>query len=283
MRKLTRICLNVSFDGGKTFRGPRPLIQKGFNETDWARGVSYGENSIAVSFARMTKAGDKLILPVSAVSKDADFSRPFNIQIHSGCFTGKWKGDDIEWELGEFCGIRPDVSSRGFCEPAIELLKNGKLIMILRGSNTGMTDKPGRKWFCLSDDMGMTWTEVKELKYDDGGSFFSPATGSMVLRHSVNGKLYWFGNIVPENPDGNRPRYPLQIAELDEDIPAIKKNSVFVIEDKQPEDNPLVQFSNFKVYEDMETHEFVLIMARLQERGEEMSGRPLWEYRISVD
>ena len=38
---------------------------------------------------------------------------------------------------------------------------------------------------------------------------------------------------------------------------------------------------NFKIYEDRETHEFVLNMARIQEKGN-ISGNPLYEYRMQI-
>lgn len=97
-----------------------------------------------------------------------------------------------------------------------------------------------------------------------------------------NGKLYWISNILKENPDGMRPRYPLQIAEVDEEKIAIIKETITIIEDKQKGDSPLVQFSNFKVYEDRETYEFVLTMARIQERGERDLTSPAYQYRIEV-
>jgi hypothetical protein len=74
----------------------------------------------------------------------------------------------------------------------------------------------------------------------------------------------------------------LQIAEVDEQKSAIIRETVFVIEDRQEGDSPFVQCSNFKVYEDRETHEFVLTMARIQERSEKDLSSPAYQYRIGV-
>ncbi len=43
-----------------------------------------------------------------------------------------------------------------------------------------------------------------------------------------------------------------------------------------------MQFSNFKVYENRETNEFVLIMARIQERSEKDLTSPAYQYRIKA-
>ena len=281
--KFTRIFFEISFDGGKTFNKQEQIIQKGFDAEDWAKGVIYGRNSAVISFCAPMKTSDKkIILPVQRNPLDYDRYDQYKVPGEAGCFVGEWKGDNIEWELSEMVRIDPKLSSRGLCEPAIAELSNGSFLMIMRGSNNGIPDKPGYKWRSVSEDKGYTWSKPEPLKYDMGGSFFSPATGSRLIRSSKNKKLYWISNIVKENPEGNRPRYPLQIAEVDEDKRAIIKETVNIVEDRQSEDSPLVQFSNFRVYEDRETKEFVLIMAREEERAERDCTSPAYQYRIEI-
>ena len=48
------------------------------------------------------------------------------------------------------------------------------------------------------------------------------------------------------------------IAEVEESIPALKKKTVTVIDDRAADQGPAVQFSNFSLLEDRETHELVL-------------------------
>ena len=48
------------------------------------------------------------------------------------------------------------------------------------------------------------------------------------------------------------------------------------------EDSPFVQFSNFKVYEDRKTDEFVLTTARIQERSEKDITSPAYQYRLDI-
>ena len=56
------------------------------------------------------------------------------------------------------------------------------------------------------------------------------------------------------------PRHPLQIAELDPDTLGIKRETVTVIEDTRPDDPGIPWLSNFHVYEERGTREFILLM-----------------------
>ena len=282
--KLTRIFLRISRDGGETFGEPEQIIQKGFDQENWARNVFYGRNCIAISFCAPIKtANGKILLPVQRRPLKVEPSNPYLIPYEAGCLIGEWRGDRLEWDLGELVKIDPRLSSRGLCEPTLAELCDGSILMVCRGSNDTITHMPGRKWCSISRDGGLTWSEPFAFRYDDGEPFFSPAAGSRLIRNSKNGKLYWIGNILKENPRGNRPRYPLQIAEVDEDKKAIIKETVQVIEDRRKGDSPWVQFSNFKAYEDRETHEFVLTMARIQERSEKDLTSPAYQYRIKME
>jgi hypothetical protein len=149
-------------------------------------------------------------------------------------------------------------------EPWLAELRNGDLLLDLRGTNlyADPPDPPGRHWYALSHDQGKTWGPVTAWRYDDGTAFYSPAAMAKLLRHSKTGKLYWFGNISAGQTRGNSPRYPFYIAEVDETIPALKRSTLTVIDDYDPERHtPAVQFSNFIVFENRQTHEFELYLS----------------------
>ena len=278
-----RIFFRVSYDGGKSFGEGTQVIQRGYDSEHWASGVVYRQNGMAISFCApiKTKRGD-IIVPVQTCPVSADFQEPASIKWKAGCLIGRWVRKRLVWDLSEMICLPAAVSSRGLCEPAIAELADGSLLMICRGSNYGLPDAPGHKWLSVSRDGGRVWSPPVAWTYSNGQPFFSPATGSRLIRHSVNGKLYWIGNIVSSNPEGNRPRFPLQIAEVDEDKRALIADTVRVVEDVREGDSPLVQFSNFRVYEDRETHEFVLTMARFQEKGEKILDSPAYQYRIVI-
>jgi hypothetical protein len=176
------------------------------------------------------------------------------------CFIGKWdaKAQNYNWTAGKRVAISPDASSRGLMEPAVAELADGRLLVVWRVSNTAKT--PGHHWYSLSTDGGMTLTEPKEWKYDDGSSFYAPSAWHLFLRHSVTGRLYWFGNICAEPPEGNWRRYPLIIAEVDESKATLKRSTVTAIDDRQPNQGINVQFSNFTLLEDREIHNLEMIL-----------------------
>jgi hypothetical protein len=124
----------------------------------------------------------------------------------------------------------------------------------------------------------MTLSPVADLKYDDGAGFYSPSSYHLLVRHSVNGKLYWFGNLSAGPTSGNEPRYPLVIAEVEETIPALKKATVTVIDDRKPDDPRPVSLSNFAVIENRQTHDFELYMTRVGDK----TGDSVHKYTLQV-
>ena len=194
------------------------------------------------------------------------------------CFVGWWNKarQDYDWTTSKPVFLPRRMSTRGLVELNISELTNGNLLLIMRGSNTGLDpDKcPGRKWFSVSRDGGLNWSEVKDIRCDTGEQLYSPASISKTIRSSKTGKLYWVGNIPEVPPDGNSPRYPLQIVEIDEEGPYFKKDTVTVIDDRDPErDSEHLQLSNFSLLEDRETHEMEVYLTRLGERG---GGPDVW-------
>jgi hypothetical protein len=183
---------------------------------------------------------------------------------------GEFDGNnDIHWKLSGKVPFDISKTSRGLCEPTINQLASGKLVMVCRGSNHIWPDMPGRKWVTFSDDAGLTWTHAQPLAYDTGYVPESSSTGSALIRHSKTGKLYWLGNLcrAGQRANGNMPRAPLYIAEVQEEPFALKRETITEIDDAQPDEIADVQHSNFKVYEDRQTGEFVVYLTRYSENG----------------
>jgi hypothetical protein len=57
------------------------------------------------------------------------------------CFVGKWdpKTQDYNWKAGKRVEISPYLSSRGLMEPEVAELKDGRLLIVWRGSDTPKT------------------------------------------------------------------------------------------------------------------------------------------------
>jgi hypothetical protein len=152
---------------------------------------------------------------------------------------GKWRGSRLEWRASERIAGDPAHSTRGMDEPTIELLDDGRLLMILRGSNDRRPDLPSYRWFSVSQDAGNHWTIPQPWTYHNGQKFFSPSSCSQLLRHS-SGRLFWLGNITSENPRGNRPHYPFVIGEVDRRTGLLRQESIRTIDTLQPGEDPVL-------------------------------------------
>ncbi len=269
-----RIFYQISSDGGRTFSKPIQLIAGGYDSVNWAPRISYGKNCAMVSFCAPIKIKEKILLPI-AVHLHANDPRYPSDYLSASCFIGEWKNDRIEWIMSNVLDISLSLSTRGLCEPTVVELNDGRMLMVMRGSNGGgygkISDIPSYKWYAFSSDGGKNWSAssnndsaiVKPWTYSDGEPFFSPASGSRLIRSSKNGILYWIGNIAQENPQGNLPRRPLVIAEVDESGGCLVKSSIRTIADKAERDSDHIQFSNFRVYEDSTTKEFVISLPHI--------------------
>jgi hypothetical protein len=186
--------------------------------------------------------------------------------------TGQWLSSNQQY-------VSPEISSRGLLEPDVAYLKNGHLLVVMRGSDTPTT--PGRKWMTVSTDGGRTLSPVEELRYDDGTSFYSPSSIHTFIRSRRNGCLYWLANIVEEPPEGNSPRYPLYIAEVDEEKVAVRRDSLVVVDERKPGEPEKVQLSNFSVIEDRETLDIEICLTRIGENPDHFWQAPVYRYVFS--
>ena len=207
-------------------------------------------------------------------------------------FTGRWddaKGD-YDWRPGARVEISPEDSARGLLEPEIAELRDGRLLVVWRGSTHGwdgtVARLPGRKFFAVSSDGGQTLSAPQAWGYSDGSGFYSPSSFHRMIRHSVTGRLYWLGNITPRPPQGNDPRYPLVIAEVDEEKAALRKSTVTVIDNRVEGQGPGIQFSNFSLLEDRATHALELSLTTYgQEIAAEGTGSAMYpadNYRYTL-
>lgn len=206
--------------------------------------------------------------------------------IGSVCFIGRWddRRNSYAWTAGKPVWVSRSISSRGLMEPEVVELKDGRVLVVWRTSNAGLdpNEVPGHKFFSVSTDGGQTLGRPRPWTYDDGTAFFSPSSIHRMIRHSVTGRLYWIGNISPDRPRGNSPRYPLVIAEVDEEIPAIRRDTVTPIDDRRPPDSPRLQLSNFSLLEDREDHRLEIYLTRLGENPGDFWGADAYKYTLHL-
>jgi hypothetical protein len=247
------IYYRVSTDGALTFGPSAQVIHTGREFTDRhpLPGVWTGRNCVML--------GERTCVPVNAPDGDillavqitplASDGRLYNPR---GAYTytdaavlhGRWAGAKLEWTMSELVRADPVRSTRGMDEPTLAFLRDGRLLMVMRGSNDRDHQIPGYRWFSSSTDSGRRWTVPQPWTYDDGEPFFSPSACSQLVRHS-SGRLFWFGNITPENPRGNRPRYPLVIGDVHRGTGLLVRRSVRVIDTLRPEKIPFCRFRIF--------------------------------------
>jgi hypothetical protein len=197
---------------------------------------------------------------------------------------------DAEGRLGVRPGgavaVDPEKSTRGFSENTLVELSDGRVAMVIRGSNDSWPEKLGCKWMAFSADQGESWSDPQPWIYDDGSPLESPSSGSAIFRSIKNGKVFWMGNICTngEKAYANNPRSPLVIGEVQEDPFALKRGTLTVIDERSAGDSPAVQFSNFRYYQDRWTGEVVLFLSRFGERSaEEWKRADYYQYRLALE
>jgi len=272
---MTHYCpyCRVSEDAGQTWSVYGPIIQDGdeYTEEHPCRGVHVGSNSVTPANAEIFTADGRLLVPcnVSTVGPDGHYFLPEGAYTYTaaGVLVGTWRDDGrLDWDFSQLVTLEPEKSIRGAVEPTLAEMPDGRILMVLR-ANAGTSPDYGekRKWHCVSTDGGYTWDEPRPWSYTDGSLFYSPSSISRLIRHS-NGHCYWIGNVSDERPDdaldGNAPRYPLVIGRVDQQDLLLERDSLCTIDTREEGDSPALQLSNFTVYEDRLSGEFVLRMTR---------------------
>jgi len=194
-------------------------------------------------------------------------------------------GGEIAWHLGQPLNIAPEISSRGLDENTVTELPDGRLAAVCRGDNSAFPEKPGYKWLSFSGDEGETWSVPVPCPATDGEPIESGANGSALFRSIRNGRLYWMGNLAlrGERAKGNRPRSPLVIAEVQEEPFALKRGTLYAVDERTYNDSPGVQMSNFRFYQDRETGDVVLFLTRYGEHSEkEWMLADYYRYRVEM-
>lgn len=270
----TKIYYRFSRDEGRTWEPQRQLIQKGqeYNAVHWANGVYYGKNSaFPWPLHNIVKLPDgTLVHPICVWTLGPDgklvtFPDRFGSlawpTCSMSCLLGRWREDsgDIDWEISNLITV-PEYMSFRLDEAAVARLDDGTLLMVIRGDAGGRQAFPGVKFFSISKDGGRTWGPAVPLTYPDGSLVNSPASLPDLFRSSKNGRVYLVANILPNPTRQSDPRYPLQIAEVDQKYFWVLPDRITVIEDRQPHHPKFVRFSNWARMEDRETGNFVLYM-----------------------
>jgi hypothetical protein len=286
-----KIWYRTSVNNGKKFSDLKQVIIDGYTNMNPIDSVEIGRNGFNVDFTRpiVRASNGEIMIPVGLHPWDAEKHKIYlpvsgaYIFQDAGVLIANWldNGNDVEWKFGQWLRIDYNQSTRGLSEPTIVETKTpGKFAMVARGSNLARPELPGYAWVSFSNDYCRTWSAPKPLTYTDGGNFFVPTAHSTLFKSRKSKRVYWIGNLTPTNPDASFPRYPLVIGEIDLKSFALIKNSVTEIDTRHPNAEDLkVQLSNFKVMENVEANEILVVCTRRE--GSKAASHPSW-YRIKL-
>ncbi|HPJ21082.1 MAG TPA: sialidase family protein [Clostridia bacterium] len=284
----------MSENNGDTITFEEPVVMKGDYSIDHPiEGVYIGKNNFMVGDwpcePILTDDG-RILMAVQCTMFDENghifnpgggYTYQYSVLLH-----GRFLDDGhIEWfDISNRVEGNPATSTRGAIEPAVTDMPDGRILMVMRGSNGGTKDPecriPGYRWYSVSNDGGFTFSKPVPWEYEDGVRFHSPSSCSKLLKHS-NGKYYWIGNICEENSRANMPRNPLCICEIDTESLLLKKETKYdfiIREDHQYED---VTFSNFYAVEDKDTGDILVYCTALwQDRTNIYKNGDSYRYRL---
>ena len=294
----------VSKDGGKTNIIEEQVILDGpdYDENHPVDGVWAGKNSLMMGdrteLPIITKhqsdnsCNNHILLPVqiTPTGEDGCYYNPGGgyTYHYSAVIHGEFlKDGKVRWfYITEPVNNKPEESTRGAIEPTIIELMDGRILMVMRGSNGGKKDveckMPSYRWFSVSHDGGKKFTEPRPWTYTDGYKFYSPSSCSQLMEHS-NGKYYWLGNINKQNSRANMPRNPLYICEVDQETLLLKKDSRCIIADVEAGQSQDTTFSNFYAREEKETGDVLVYMTAFHADPDNVFGADAYEYRVRID
>lgn len=284
--------IRSSSDGGETFGAPQLLRYEG--------GAGYdSENVLDPSFLTNNTAypgqsifrhsNGSLIVPVINVRipgrvEDKPLGRTvWPTEGTSGglCFVGRWNEGSkaYDWRAGKPVWLPRETAYNGLLEPDVAELNDGRVLMVFRV--TKYKDGPAYKWFSVSEDGGLTFTQPQPFRYRSGENFWSTSTFHRLFRSSKTGKLYWIGNIAPEKPTNpGHPRYPLIIGEVDEHKLGLRKETVTRIDTRRPGEGKMMQLSNFWLIEHSRTQDLEIYLTRLYENPDELFTANSYKYTL---
>ncbi|MEQ1751478.1 MAG: sialidase family protein [Prosthecobacter sp.] len=277
----------VSKDGGRSWLFDERIIQQGdYDAQHPIKDVWIGQNALFLGdrgcIPIITRDG-KILVPaqITLRGENGKLSDPGGGHTYTDVVVliGTWTADHhLQWQVSQRVQADPKLSTRGVVEPTLIQLDDDRLLMVMRGSNwtgnngdlipnPGPNVPRGSKWFAISSDGGLTWTKPEAWAYDDDQVFYSPSSMSTLFRHST-GRIFWAGNILPANPQGNLPRHPLVIGEVDRKTLRLIRSSVITLDQEEPADKKRGRFdlSHFHLLEDRASQEIVITYPRNHNR-----------------
>ena len=266
----------VSADSGKRWQFDEAIVQAGdYTAQHPFEGIWIGKNAIYIGdlgcIPIVTRAG-KVLVPAQTtpLGPDGKLWNPGGGWTYTDVLVllGSWtNGQRLSWRASQRVVGDPKRTTRGLIEPTLAEFPDGRILMVMRGSNGGKADPrhelPSSKWYAVSQDGGETWSAPAPWTFEDGQAFFSPSAMSALFRHS-SGRCFWAGNLTARNCQGNLPRWPLVVGEVDPRSLKLVRSSVLTADTHCPEDKDRgrLDLSHLTLLEDRETRQILLTYPR---------------------
>jgi hypothetical protein len=287
--------IRLSADDGETFGPPEMLRYEDGPDFSQEAVLDYKfakNNTGYPGQAILRHSNGSLIIPVTntkipAHVKDEPVGRtvwPEANGTGSLCYVGRWnkKKEAYDWQAGKPAWLSRDLAFNGLLEADVAELKDGRVLIVWRVTKNGK-ESPAYKYFGVSEDGGLTFTKPDVFRYSDGTKFFSTSTFHRLFRSSKTGKLYWIGNILTEHTTNpGHPRYPLNIAEVDEKTLGLIKETVTEIDTRQPGEGLRLQLSNFWIVESQKEKNLEIYLTRLNEHPDEVFTANVYRYTVNL-
>ncbi len=146
---------SVSQDGGATQLVDEQIVHtgEGYDEVHHLPGVTVGRNCAMIGDlgeVPLTRSDGVILVPVQSSPTGADgmYENPGAGFTYTDCLLlmGTWRGDGgLDWTCSERVVGDPQRSTRGLIEPTIAELADGRILMVMRGSNDARLELPGHR------------------------------------------------------------------------------------------------------------------------------------------
>ncbi len=255
--KSRRMYYQISEDGGLSWGALQELIEGEYDTKNWPNGfgcfggyVDFNQTLKLEEGTFIVPSHKMKLFPETGTITDKEHGAWWVASTGLRCYR---KNSHLDCEFGQWLTVDRSKSARGLDEPTIVNLTDGRLLMIMRGGKPFDVDFPGVKFYSVSEDGGMSWSAPEVLTYEDGSLMYSPSSMVQVFRwKAAENGIYLVTNILDNDEiiRGCDPRYPLQIARVNEEKLCVEKDSITIIENRKPEQAPNIRFSNFCILED---------------------------------
>ncbi len=285
--------IRLSSDDGKTWSEPQVLkYEEGpdFDPDNLLDPEFLTTNNAYPGQSILRHSNGTLVIPVtnsripeSVGDKQPGPARwPADGTIGSLCLVGKWNPEEsaYDWKGGKPVWLPRSIAMNGLLESDIAELEDGRILNVWRVTHAKGTE--AFKWRAVSDDGGLTFSQPEPMSYSDGSKVFSGSHFHRLFRSSKTGKLYWIGNIAKMNPVvSGHPRFPLIIAEVDEETLGLKKETVTIIDTRHSGEGEQLQLSNFWCVEHGKTGELEIYVPRLYEDPADLWTASTYRYTLT--